>query len=424
MLNDWIYWLSSLKPDEIVIIIGGLVLVDGPRYGLSQILMCLFDFVRDLFRNPNPSDPYPYCPSVCVVLAGLNESATLGATLRSLWGTYPRMEVIVIDDGSTDGMPDVAREFARQHKEVRVLTRLQRGGKSSALNVALPLTRADVIVTVDTDSHLGDRAIWEIVQPLADPTVGAVSATVRARNAFVNLCSWCQAYEYLQTIFLGRMLAARLGILSIVSGAFGAFRREALERVGGWDVGPGEDGDLSLRIRKSGYRIAFAPYAQCLTNVPLKWTRLFKQRRRWDRAVITFECRKHLDMICPWNKAFRLRDVPLFFDRWFFNVICLYALWIYLAWLCFDQWHSLGKLFTTLYFGYLAVELAAVLSILYYSNMPRRDAAVCLALPLAPFYQLFIKAASLVAVTEELFWRQNYRDEFVPEHVREATWHW
>jgi cellulose synthase/poly-beta-1,6-N-acetylglucosamine synthase-like glycosyltransferase len=123
-----------------------------------------------------------------------------------------------------------------------------------------PFARAEIIVCVDTDSHLQPHAIWEIVQPLADPEVGAVAGTVLARNAETNLCTWLQAAEYLRTIFVGRMLSSRLGVLGIVSGAFGAFRREAVERLKGWDVGPGEDGDLVLRLRRR--------LASCMPRMP------------------------------------------------------------------------------------------------------------------------------------------------------------
>ena len=333
MFTAWIHWLSSLHPDELWLVLGGLLLVDAPRYALSQIVMCLWDCARDcctavLPQATQPSSA-PYSPTVCVVLAGYNEAQTIDATLRSLWNTYPNLQIIVVDDGSLDGMADGARRFAADHAGVLVLSRERRGGKSSALNSALPYTEAEVVVTVDTDSHLAPRALWEIVQPLQNPAVGAVSATVRARNPFTNLVTWLQTYEYLQTIFVGRLLTARLGLLGIVSGAFGAFRREALERVGGWDVGPGEDGDLTLRIRKVGYQIAFAPHAQYYSNVPTGWRQLFNQRCRWDRTIITFECRKHIDMAYFWQPHFRWLEFVLLAERWFFNIVCVYGLWDY-----------------------------------------------------------------------------------------------
>jgi biofilm PGA synthesis N-glycosyltransferase PgaC len=427
MFTDWIHWLSSLHPDELWLVLGGLLLVDGPRYAISQILMCLWDCARSCIATfrPAPVDETPrYCPTVCVVLAGYNEAKTIDATLHSLWGSYPNLQIIVVNDGSLDVMLDVARNFAASHSGVLVLTRDRRGGKSSALNSALPYTDAEIIVTVDTDSHLAPGALWEIVQPLRDPTVGAVSATVRARNAFTNLVTWLQTYEYLQTIFVGRLLAARLGMLGIVSGAFGAFRREALERVGGWDVGPGEDGDLTLRIRKIGYNIAFAPDAQCYSNVPTTWRQLFNQRRRWDRTIITFECRKHIDMAYFWQPHFRWSELLLLSERWFFNIVCLYGLWGYLAWLLWGLPEQAPFVLLSLYLCYVCCEIVGSLSVLYYTQTFWRDAATCLIFPLVPLYQVFLKAASVVAVTEELLFRQSFRDNFVPQHVRDATWHW
>ena len=155
------------------------------------------------------------------------------------------------------------------------------------MNMPLPLIKSEIVVVIDSDSHLAPGAIWNIVQPFRDPEVGAVSGSVSARNPFVNLCTWLQAMEYRRSIFLGRILLARLDILGIVSGALGAFRKSALDKFGGWDVGPGEDGDLTIKFRKAGYKIAYTPEASCLTNVPTSFAALTRQRRRWEWAAIT-----------------------------------------------------------------------------------------------------------------------------------------
>jgi len=186
------------------------------------------------------------------MIVGLNEGDTIAHALESVYGTYPKMELFVVDDGSTDDMAANAAEFAKTHPGVTVLSRKLRGGKSSAMNMPLPLIKSEVVVVIDSDSHLAPGAIWNIVQPFRDPKVGAVSGSVSARNPFVNLCTWLQAMEYRRSIFLGRILLARLDILGIVSGALGAFRKSALDKFGGWDVGPGEDGDLTIKFRKAG----------------------------------------------------------------------------------------------------------------------------------------------------------------------------
>ena len=427
MLTDWYHWLTSLTPTELVTILGILLFVDGSRYAVCTASMALFDLGHwcvNWVRGVRPAERYSHCPTVCVLLVGHNEGDTIEESLASVWGMYPRLELIVVDDGSTDGMAEKGRRFAAEHAGVLVLSRPERGGKSSALNWGLSYTRADIVICMDTDSRFSPTAIWEIVQPFADPQVGAVSACVEAWNAFHNLCTWLQAYEYRQTIFMGRQVSERLGTLAIVSGAFGAFRRELLDRLGGWDVGPGEDGDLTLRIRRLGYRIAAAPLARCMTNVPTQWLRLFHQRRRWDRSVVTYECRKHLDQTFFWQRHFRWANLEVFLERWFFNIYCLFGWWTYGLWLCLlfakDVWH----LATLLYLCLLAFESVQALLLLCYSRTPARDLLICTVLPFTPLYQAFLKIADAVAVIEELLFRRSKNDNFVPSKVRDVTWHW
>jgi biofilm PGA synthesis N-glycosyltransferase PgaC len=181
------------------------------------------------------------------VIAGPDEADTLLHTMESLLGTYPRMEIVIVDDGSTDEMSEIAQRYAREHSSVLALRKPHRGGKSSALNFALPFTRAEIVVCVDGDSRVSPTAVWEVVQPFADPEVGAVSATVVARNPFDRLVTWLQALEYRRNIFLGRMFAERLGILGIISGAFGAYRRDAIQRL----HGSFRDGFVPAHVRQT-----------------------------------------------------------------------------------------------------------------------------------------------------------------------------
>jgi cellulose synthase/poly-beta-1,6-N-acetylglucosamine synthase-like glycosyltransferase len=427
VLLDWTHWLSSLHPDQLLMLLGGLLLMDAPRYAFSKIIMCLWDSGLNFWqwaRGHQAEPAFTYCPSVCVVIAGYNEEETIEATLQSLWGSYPKLEIVVVDDGSLDRMTPIARRFARNHAGVQVVRRPERGGKASATNAALLHTRAEVIVVVDADSDLGPSAVWEIVQPLADPEVGAVAGAVLARS-FTNLVTWLQAYEYLHSIFVGRILSARMGILGIVSGAFGAFRRAALDRVMGWDVGPPEDLDLTLTLRKAGYKIAFAPYAQCYTDLPPTWWALIKQRLRWDRSgAIRNHCRKHLDMAFFWRGNFRFSDFCVVLESWFFNIFCMYGIWAWVIWICFNPIPHLWQLLLSLYLCYIVFELIQVLSVFLYSTAPARDALICAVFALAPLYNFVLLAVRLVATTEEIFLRKSFEDNYVPARVRQATWRW
>ena len=218
MLVDWMHWLSSLHPDELWSILGFALFVDAPRYAVCTACMAFVDCVLcgwDWLLGRKAPTEYEHCPTICLLLVGHNEGDSIESGLSSVWGRYPRMEIVVVDDGSLDDMAENARRFARKHEGVLVLSRPERGGKSSALNWGLAYTQAEIIVCVDTDSHLSDTSLWEIVQPFTDPTVGAVSGCVEARNLFDNLCTWLQGYEYRQTIFVGRMMQERLGTLNV-----------------------------------------------------------------------------------------------------------------------------------------------------------------------------------------------------------------
>ncbi len=427
MLTDWIYWLSCLHPDQLLLFLLGLLLTDAPRYALGKLALCLYDWGRGtwLWLKGRRPPEFRFCPTVAVIVAGHNEADCIETTLLSLWGTYPRLEIIVVDDGSSDGMADAARRFARTHAGVLVLQRPERGGKSSAMNWAFRYTQAEVVIAVDADSHLGPAAIWELVQPLRDPAVGAVSGAVLARNPFVGLVTWLQTYEYLSTIFVGRWLSSWLGILGIISGAFGAFRRSALEQVMGWDVGPPEDLDMTLALRKAGYRIVFAPYSQCFTDLPTTWKGLVKQRLRWERSgVIRNHCRKHVDLAFFWLPSFRFSNFLVVAENIFFNIFCMYGIWAWAVWFLFYLPADWWKILLTLYLCYLVFELIQVLATLFYSNSFWRDLLVCAVFFLVPFYQLFMLVVRLIATTEEIFLRKSFQDNFVPGKVRQATWRW
>ncbi len=244
------------------------------------------------------------------------------------------------------------------------------------------------------------------------------------RKPFINLLTWVQALEYYRCIFLGRMFTSRLGILGIVSGAFGGYRREAVLQVGAWDVGPGEDGDLTLRLRRAGYDVVFAPYAQCFTNPVQEMGKLSKQRRRWEWAVITLECRKHIEMANPFRADFRFSNFVMIVDRWFFSVVLQYAFFGYVIWILSQPEIQTAYQMVLLYFTYLVMELLQLIILLYYCEQRSRVLAIGTVAPLMPFYYLWMRFVTLWAITEELLFRRSYKDNFVPERVRKVTWHW
>lgn len=421
MIGEIAHALSRLHPDEILVTFAGLLLFDAPRYAVSLVLLVLWDAATaPLVRRAS----FDHCPSVAVAIPAHNEEGSIESTLSSIWGTYPRLEIFVVDDGSTDETAAVVRRFMDSHEGVRLLGTGDRSGKAESQNFVLAHTRAEILVNLDADSQLGENAIWEIVQPFADPSVGSVSATLLVRNAFTSLPTVLQAYEYIQSIFVGRILLARLGLLGIASGAFAATRRSVLERTGGWDPGTAEDTDLTLQVRKLGYKVAFAPYAQCYTDVPDTWWALFRQRRRWEQGgIVRNHSRKHIDLVKPWGANARPSNTLFLLEAWFSNLIVPYLLLAYLGWILFVAPHP-GLTLATLYATYVAFEFVRVLAVLYYSDDKTRDAIPLASFPLAPIYSAFLKTVQWYSLIEEILLRTSNEENYVPAKVRQATWHW
>ncbi|MBN8639417.1 MAG: hypothetical protein J0M07_29130, partial [Anaerolineae bacterium] len=138
-------------------------------------------------------------------------------------------------------------------------------------------------------------------------------------------------------------------------------------------------------------QIGIAPYANCFTNVPTSWVRLFWQRCRWDRTVVTFECRKHADIGFPWNKHFTLPNAFLMLERWIFNVVCVFTFWLYGAWVFLEYPQSAMRLLGLLYCCGLCVEFLQLLVLLFYSDRLKHDLILAA--------DVFVYAGDLAGVT-------------------------
>jgi cellulose synthase/poly-beta-1,6-N-acetylglucosamine synthase-like glycosyltransferase len=300
-----------------------------------------------------------------------------------------------------------------------------RAGKSAALNHGLSDAHGDFVVFVDSDTTFDRDAIANLIMPFADPRVGAVSGNVMPRNGDLNLLTALQRIEYLFTIYVGRRVRARFGTLPIVSGAFGAFRREiiAQESLGGHEPGPGNDSDLTIRVRKRGYRIAFAPEATCLTHVPEHWPGLVRQRWRWDRNLVKNRLRKHRDVFNPLSANFRLSDLLSFLDTIFFHVVLACLTLVYLADIIVNFREALPFLLLlnyVVYFTAEAVEFAAA-ALLSRRWTTLRSLAY---LPLYNPYKMLLKLFRLIGYVQELFFRTSQRDRFAPAKVRRRMIEW
>jgi cellulose synthase/poly-beta-1,6-N-acetylglucosamine synthase-like glycosyltransferase/peptidoglycan/xylan/chitin deacetylase (PgdA/CDA1 family) len=220
-----------------------------------------------------------YFGPVTVVVPAYNESANIAATVRSLVANdYPDIEVIVVDDGSTD---DTAGVVARLNlPRVRVI-RQANAGKPAALNTGIAHARAELLVLVDGDTVFEPDAIGRLVQGFADPYVGAISGNTKVANRSGLLGRW-QHLEYVMGFNLDRRMFEVGECMPTVPGAIGAFRRHTLADVGGVPtVTLAEDTDLTMAIIRAGWRVTYEESAVAWTEAPSSLRQLWRQRYRW-----------------------------------------------------------------------------------------------------------------------------------------------
>jgi cellulose synthase/poly-beta-1,6-N-acetylglucosamine synthase-like glycosyltransferase/peptidoglycan/xylan/chitin deacetylase (PgdA/CDA1 family) len=248
--------------------------------GRAVVLVALATHQTRTTRRRLPSGRPGELPKVAVVVPAFNEAVGIERAVRSLADSdYPGLEIVVVDDGSTDATADIVAGLALPR--VR-LVRQDNGGKAAALNTGVELTAAEIVVMVDGDTLFERDTLRRLVEPLADRQVGAVSGNTKVGNRRSLLGRW-QHIEYVVGFNLDRRMYEVLQCTPTVPGAIGAFRRTALEQVGGV---PGdtlaEDTDLTLAIGRAGWRVVYAEGARAWTEAPSTLGALWRQRYRWS----------------------------------------------------------------------------------------------------------------------------------------------
>ncbi|MEO0063522.1 MAG: hypothetical protein RLZZ08_2082, partial [Pseudomonadota bacterium] len=214
---------------------------------------------------------------------------------RILDSEYAHLQIIVADDGSKDRTsPIVAATFGADPR-VTLMT-LANGGKAAALNRALRIARGDIIVALDADTQFEPQTIARLVRWFADDSIGAVAGNAKVGNR-VNLVTRWQAVEYVTAQNIERRALTAFDAIMVVPGAVGAWRREALDDVGGYPEDTlAEDQDLTIAIQRKGWKIAYDEDAVAWTEAPETFRALARQRFRWSFG--TLQCLwKHREVL-------------------------------------------------------------------------------------------------------------------------------
>ncbi len=398
-----------------------LFFVEFPRYYLMDIIISLWHKLTYRQRNRKQAIARKMLflenPLVTILAPGKNEGKHIFKLVQSLREqTYRNYEIIIVDDGSDDETPLICRDLEKAGYIDLFLRSHMRGGKASAANFGAYFARGKYIVHLDADSSLDRDALEKILLPFYyDSKIKGVGGTVKVRNANDSVCSSMQALEYLKTIQVGRMVTNKLGIYHIISGAFGAFEVKTLKQIGYWDIGPGLDGDITQKIRKSGNKVYFAEDAICMTNVPTKWFALFKQRKRWSKSLVRFRIRKHKDILIP-DKNFSFLNFFSNMESILYDCIFNYVWFFYIINLMINLPARLPEIFLIGYFIRLSFSIMAFGIILLISERAKEERYLVRYLWLSTFYTgYFLRISRLLAHTEELFFFTSYKDVWNPK---------
>ncbi|MER5194597.1 bifunctional polysaccharide deacetylase/glycosyltransferase family 2 protein [Streptomyces sp. NPDC002755] len=254
------------------------------RFGMMLIL------ARRHYRKRNKRR-FSWGPTVTrpvsVIVPAYNEKECIANTLKSLAKSTHPIEIIVVDDGSTDGTSEISREAARAlgMTNVRVI-RQENAGKPAALNNGVRSASYDIVVMMDGDTVFEPDAVHQLVQPFADPKVGAVAGNAKVGNRDTIIGAW-QHIEYVMGFNLDRRMYDLLRCMPTIPGAIGAFRREAVLDVGGMSEDTlAEDTDITIAMHRGGWQVVYQEHAKAWTEAPGSLKQLWSQRYRWSYGTM------------------------------------------------------------------------------------------------------------------------------------------
>lgn len=337
IMNDYVYNTLIVSMDIIVFIIVLIGLLQVLVYFI-QLLVALYVLVDNPNRDRKIQSTYNndgFLHPITIILPAYNESVTIIDSIESMLASnYPNVDMIVVNDGSTDRTFELINQYleleeiehdlnntelkqlpharikgvyiSRKDSRLRVIDK-ENGGKADAHNAAINLSRAPIVCLLDADSILAPDALTNAIVPfIDDPKTIAVGGTIRVANSCLihkglvtkiklskKYIVQLQALEYMRSFLMAKVAWNHFKTLPVISGAFGLFRRDFAIRVGGFSVGSmGEDFDFTVKLHKYiydshvDYKIKFVPTAICWTQVPEKWKILQNQRIRWHIGAL------------------------------------------------------------------------------------------------------------------------------------------
>ncbi len=365
---------------------------------LRYLSLLWFSFLNHLDDEDLPENEFPL---VTILVPAYNEGAVIQGSIESLLHLdYPRYEVIVIDDGSSDDTYAKAAVYEGDHgrADVRVITK-PNGGKSRALNAGIENANGKFVLCMDGDSALHPATLRRAVRHLIpSENVAAVAGSVKVLNR-TNMLANLQALEYVEGLNMVRAAQGFFRLVNIIPGPIGLFRKSALDEIGGYDHDTfAEDCDLTLKLLTHGWQVKFEPESIAYTEAPESLLDLLKQRYRWTRGILQAIKKHKIRLLTPKD------GVGVSFTLWY---------------MIFEGilWPSLN-VFAHVLFIFVAARYGTALPlVLWFAQLTVLDLAAALycvvveeeSLSLVPyaicyraFFALTVDVAKLFATIEEL----------------------
>nr|WP_302850473.1 polysaccharide deacetylase family protein [Chryseobacterium sp. SSA4.19] len=260
--------------------------------GLIRLLMMMYWAFKER-KKEKQLGSFPVLevyPKVSIIVPAYNEEVNIVSSLKNLLNqTYPDFDVILVDDGSTDSTYEKAKAAFSDHPKLKIFTK-PNGGKATALNFGISQTDAEYVVCIDADTKLGHNAVKYLIARFLNSNpeekIAAVAGNVKVGNSVNWLTRW-QSIEYTTSQNFDRLAYAYINAVTVIPGAIGAFKKSALEEVGGYSSDTlAEDCDVTVKILKKGYTIANENRAVAITEAPETVKQFLKQRFRWTYGIM------------------------------------------------------------------------------------------------------------------------------------------
>ena len=307
-IATWIYFNVALnkaaaqaffvRTSSLVLLV--LFFIVAARYAV----LAWFAYLQHI-ENTTTSAMSGDLPLVSIIVPAYNEGKLIVSSVESLLKQdYPLMEIVIVDDGSSDDTYARATMLAGQYGDQKIrVVHQENSGKANALNHGIQAAKGSLILCMDGDSLLEPQTVRMAVRHFADPAVGAVAGNVKVINRR-NCLTRLQTLEYIEGISLVRTAHAFFRRVTIIPGPIGIFRKEVLEKLGGYrDDTYAEDCELTLRILMAGWKIQYEEKAIAWTEAPETLKALFNQRYRWSRGILQAILRHKSELGKPWRQS-------------------------------------------------------------------------------------------------------------------------